>query len=294
MNNPLEVAHRRVTAEYRQAHGLAYEQQLAEMDGYAQKVMPASVSATLPIRFSHLRAYGKSPADGHLARTQDSESTYAMERGTAVHAILFNTRKVIGYDKPRRGKKYTAFAADHPDCEILTATEFANATAMAQSVRASSLAMGVLQGVFEDTILFDWYGRKCRATPDVRGDGFVTELKTTATSHPERFPWHSLKFAYHAQLRMQQIACNEACPDAYVVAVESSGAFNVTVFKLTPEALLDGEKLLCLWMERLITCEAADHYPPYVESIVPLDVPRNDDLEYSDEPEEEPVPPLEL
>jgi len=39
-----------------------------------------------PVRFSHLKAYGRSAAHGLIARTKEFPPTSAMERGTGVHA----------------------------------------------------------------------------------------------------------------------------------------------------------------------------------------------------------------
>ena len=240
-----------------------------------------------PIRFSHLRAYGRSPMHGHHARTVESEQTVAMQRGTAVHALLFGTRKVSGWlGAQRRGKEYDTFVADNPDTEILTATEYAKAIAMAEAVRSNKLAMQYLDGETEKTLLFKWYGQDCRATPDVRASRFVTELKTAADANPARFQWSALRLQYHAQLAYQMIACKEVGKEveaAFIVAVESSAPFPVTVYQVTERALLAGEKSLSLWMETLIGCEKSDAYPGYCESVVMLDLPDDDvELDYGD------------
>lgn len=247
-----------------------------------------------PIRFSHLRAYGRSAMHGHHSRTSEWTPSEGMLLGTATHALAFGTGKVISYPKTRRGKEWDEFAYANTDSQILTAAQYEKATSMSSALLANRLAVEVMAGDAEQTILFNWYGRKCRATPDVRGDCYVTDLKTCQTSDPEKFVWSSLRFAYHAQMRMQMEAAN--VEDAYIVAIEATKPYPITVFQLTHEALLDGERLLSLWMERLITCESSDSYPPYVSCIVPLDVQRDVDLEYSDESDTdpEPVPPLEL
>ena len=236
---------------------------------------------TIPVRFSHLRSYGRSAAHGLHARMTEAAQTQAMQRGTAVHALVFRNRPVIGWHgAQRRGKDYEAFVAENQDVEILTAAEFEKACRMAKAVKSSPLAAPLLEGDVEQTVHFTWYGRMCRATPDVRGKRRVVDLKTTVCSDPERFQWHSLRFAYHAQLRMQQIATGAA--EAYLIAVESTEPFPVTVFRVTDEALKYGEKQLALWMERLITCESSGYFPSYVECIVPLDVPLGDTDEMED------------
>ena len=233
----------------------------------------------LPVRFSHLRAYGRSAMHGHLARTKEAEQTIPMERGFALHALVFGTRKICGYPgATRRGKDYEAFAAEHADYEILTMAEYEKARGMADAVQQCKLAEPMLKGITEQTILFRWNALDCRATPDVRGDGFITELKTAATAEPTKFTWQALRFHYHAQMRLQQIACNwipksiGGIQDCYIVCVESSEPYPVTVFRLEEHALIAGEKLLTLWSERLKNSEASNTYPPYVSCIVPLDI----------------------
>ena len=237
-----------------------------------------------PIRFSHLKAYGRSAAHGLQARTAEWKPTKAMQLGTAVHALAFKTKKVAAYDGVRRGKAWEQFRDENTDTHLLSPGEYYNASKMAEALLQNKDAVSVMEGVVETTINFDWYGRKCRATPDVRTDLGITELKTSASSDPAKFVWQSAKMAYHAQCRMQQIACGmEVFSPAHIVVVESAAPFPVTVFRLTEDALIAGEKLLCLWMERLKACEAAQEWPAYVQSIVPLDLPGDVDLDFGDE-----------
>ena len=237
-----------------------------------------------PVRFSHLRAYGRSAMHGHHARQKEAEQTTAMERGSAVHALVFGTRKVCGYPgSQRRGKDYEAFAAEHPDSEILTASEYEKARQMADAVRECKLAEPMLQGITETTIRFRWMGLDCRATPDVRGTDYLTELKTSSSSDPARFVWQALRLYYHAQMRMQQIACADSLvQDCFIVCVESAEPYPVTVFQIDPKALEAGEKLLILWAERLKNSEVSAQFPPYAQSIMPIMLPDEEiELDYS-------------
>jgi hypothetical protein len=234
-----------------------------------------------PIRFSHLRAYGRSGLHGFHARFGvEAEPTYAMERGTSVHALLFGTRKVIGYPSVRRGEKFDAFAAEHAAYEILTQNEFDKARRMADAVSENELATQVLDGTWEQTILFDWMGQPCRSTPDCRGASHVAELKTCSLAEPSKFAWHSFRMAYNVQLTFEGLAAakfGKPILDHFLVAVESAEPFPVTVFRLTERALLDGEKKLMAWMEQLIVCEKSQAWPAYASSIIDLDLPFSDE-----------------
>lgn len=240
-----------------------------------------------PVRFSHLKAYGRSPMHGHAARMRDTKPTAAMEFGTAVHAMIFNTRKVVGYPgATRRGKEYDAFAASNAANIILSGNDYEKAKRTADSVRQSKVAEPYLIGTYEETLHFGWMGLECRATPDCRGEDFVTELKTASSSDPARFLWHARKMCYHAQLRFQEYGCAaKAFPvlDHWIVCVESDDPHPVTVFHLEPEAREEGEKLLTIWGERLKACEASQSFPPYVQCTVPLVWPKDDELIFGEE-----------
>lgn len=241
--------------------------------------------AGLPVRFSHLKAYGRSPMHGLHARIGENIQTYAMQRGTAVHALCFGNRRVIGYPGAvRRGKEYDAFVAENPDAEILTASEFEKSKRMADAIMSNPLAAPLLAGINETTLKAKWMGMDCRATPDVRGLDYLTELKTSATSEPNKFLWQALRMHYPAQMWFQKIIAelNGYTADRlYIVACESAEPYPVTVFEIQPRACDIAARELVLWMERLKACEQSKQFPPYCQSIVPLDVPEDDvDLIY--------------
>jgi hypothetical protein len=83
--------------------------------------------------------------------------------------------------------------------------------------------------------------------------------------------------AYPAQMRMQNIANQERARDHYIVCVESSDPYPVTVFRLSEQSLEQGEKQLIAWAERLKQCESAQVWRPYVDCIVPIDLPEQDE-----------------
>ena len=246
-------------------------------------------TAANPVRFSHLMAFGRSAAHGHHARTRtDEDQTYPLERGSALHSIIFGTHRVLAYPGPvRRGKEYETFCERNPGAEILTASDYELARGMAESVSRSPLAAPYLKGVCEDTLFFRWNGMDCRSTPDVRGAGFLTELKSTATADPRRFLWDARKRCYHAQLRFQEhgvrAAGKGAVRDHYIVSVESKPPFPVVVWHVEPEALVEADKLLTIWSETLKNSEASNAFPGYSDCVLPLVWPASDEeLEYGE------------
>ena len=222
-----------------------------------------------PVRFSRLRLMAKSPA--HY-RAGYQAPTKPMLVGQAVHAGLLGGPAVAVYDGRRAGKDWEKFRDDQlAGTIILNETEGREAACMATSVGANAEAMRLLDGVREKTLLFDKDGRNCRATPDVVGADFVTELKTGETSDPRKFHWKVRDFAYHAQLAWYDDAIGGK-KDHFIVAVEAKPPYVVTVFRLTPGSIEQGRKLCRLWWERLLQCEASGEWPCYCQSIVDLDV----------------------
>lgn len=232
----------------------------------------------LPVRFSHLKAFGRSAMHGLHARTTEMKSTIAMQRGTAVDALIYGTRKVVGCPMPRNEKHaaYQAFMAENADAEILTMAEYEKARVMADAIRSSKAAEPWLKGAHQETLLFDWNGLNCRTTPDTRGDGFLTELKTTADGSPGKFQWHAIRMAYHAQMWLQGIGCEargHRIERFFIVCAESNAPYPVTVYEWDAASMDMGYRLLMLWAERMKNSISSRYYPPYSDAIVPLGIP---------------------
>jgi hypothetical protein len=228
---------------------------------------------TDPLRFSRLKLMGKSPA--HYAAYVPTP-TGAMETGTAADRLLLGGA-VIAYPGPvRRGKEYEAFAAKHPDACIVTQKEGALALGIAEAVNKCPDAMRLLKGVRQETIYWDFNGRACRGTPDVRGDGFLTDLKTGETSDPRFFPFKVRRFAYHSQMSYYEtgvaLAGLPPVTQSYIVAVEQAPPHVVTVYRLTEQTIELGARLWRTWLEQLQVCEASNSFPPYSQSIVDLEL----------------------
>jgi hypothetical protein len=255
---------------------------------------PMTLLDAPPIRFSRLKLIGKpfSPAHYHAAV---DEQTASKHKGSALHSIILGGKRVTFYNEvtatgrsaPRNGSKWEAFQAANADALILSRSEYEDVNRMAEAVLACPHAMEMLTGIREQTLLYKWKGRDCRATPDCRAPGgeWLTELKSCVSSNPDRFQKQMLWLRYHGQLawyRRAMLQLKLKPLAAYVVAVESSPPYPVTVMRLTDRALDQGERLCSSWMETLRGCEESNFWPPYAQSIVPLDVPDEPEIEFSD------------
>lgn len=242
------------------------------------------------LRFSDLKLMGKSPL--HYLHRSEGKRTTSLDKGSALHALVFDTRGVVPFTgKQRRGAEWEKFQAEHADELIVTAKEYESVARMADAVLSHADARELLLGpgtVREETLHFDYLGTPARATPDARHPERTVELKSGRTSDPEPFMWQAKRYAYHAQLAFYRHAVRSLglgdAPEAYVVAVESSAPEPVTVLRLTERTLVQGERLCRLWYERLRACEEAGQWPPYVQSIVDWDIDDDDiGLTFADE-----------
>ena len=95
---------------------------------------------------------------------------------------------------------------------------------------------------------------------------------------------------YHGQMNFYSHAIRDrfgAFPkESLVVAVEPIKPFAITVLRLTPNALNQGEKIWRSWFEKLMVCEQSNCWPAYTDAIVNLDVPENDDVKLTIDGEE--------
>jgi hypothetical protein len=265
----------------------------------------------LPIRFSTLKAFGRAPvfAESYLAGDEGDEETPAMEKGTALHALLFNTRPVTYYPEfrtdekgkqvkgVRTGQYWEAFLAKQPPgAHILTEDGYRKATGMAASVRANRRAMQLLAGpgvVNEHTLLTKIAGRDVRATPDARGPEGLVDLKSCSHAGPRDFYFHSRRMCYPVQLGWYD-RVGRACevpfgPGRWLVAVESKAPYVCQVYRLAPDLVEEGDKLATLWFEGLRVHEQSGVFPGYGPDEMLLEAPYQDDgLDWGDSEDAEP------
>jgi hypothetical protein len=234
----------------------------------------------LPVRFSRLKAMSASPAHYYAAcqRATNEEETLAMRLGSGVHALVLD-QPVVLFPGRRAGEKWDQFQAANAGAVILNQREWAEAFAMASSIlRHKEAATLLLDGTTrEELIEWSFLGRACSSRVDARSRYHLAELKTARTSKPGLFARDAIRMHYHGQCAFYDAANvatgGEPFANVYVIAVEKTDPFPVTVYRLTERALERGRQTNRLWFEQLLACESANEWPGYAESIVDLDTP---------------------
>lgn len=134
----------------------------------------------------------------------------AMRLGSLVHCMVLEpdavSTRYVAFGGTRRGKAWDAFVADNTGPEIVTAKDYAKATAMAGSVKSHDEAMKVLKGDHEMVLLWTMllFGQSIpmKAKLDNLGQGWACDLKTTLDASVEGFGRQIGNHAYHIQVAL--------------------------------------------------------------------------------------------
>lgn len=229
---------------------------------------------SIPLR-SYVLTKMDCPLIARAALLEDQEDpTEAENKGTTTHAILFNTQTVVVYPGARRaGKEWEAFEAEHDGCRIVLKSEYELAARMSDSVRRHPVARQFLEGTqHEQTRLFNLDGRLCRATPDIVREGhFIADLKTGRSANPRRFRYNARDYYYDASMAWYRRSANAS--DAFIICVEKTKPYPVTVFKLNARTLAQGDAYNAEAFARFRACEESGVWPEYADGIAELDIP---------------------
>lgn len=236
------------------------------------------------VSWSLLREMKKSPAHFRWRQTHPLEDTAAMRFGRAVHtAVLEPDRFPLEwtlYEGARRGNAWTEFAAVNADKGILTVDEYDRCLAIRDSVRRNRSARRLLSRSRTEVTL-KWVDpltrMKCKARLDVLGWGGVTDLKTTGRELDARtFGRYAVDAGYPEQLafyRMGLAALGRGDVPAHIIAVETTGPFDVAVFDIDEDTLWAAGDTVRGLLDQVKDCRTRRRWPGRYESAVPLDTP---------------------
>lgn len=271
--------------------------ELADNDGEDRVARAYIDPRTIPTRHSLLKKMALSPAhyleacqqpqdDSLAARLgaamKVNDRTEALRLGAAIHAMITETGKVTLYPGRRAGKSWKAFEAEAAASgfvEILNEREWNMVEGVVRAIRGHDEAMRLL---FDGTLVekrIDWefIGKACRATPDARVPRkYIADLKTAVSSEPEKFARQARQLFYHAQADLYAEAMErtgEGRPeDSFIIAVEKTRPYPVTIFRFTTELLDLGARMNRIWIERLKNCEASNVWPEYAPPPAVIDL----------------------
>lgn len=233
-----------------------------------------------PVRFSRLKLMAKSALHFHEGTAVEGGP---IRKGTGLHAyMLGGAERVVVYGGGRRDKRVKAwqeFQAEHVDKHILIPSELESVEGMRRSLEGHSRAMALLDGLQERRITWTYDGIPCAGTPDVvlpfRDCVDLVELKTCESSKPDWFFKRARNYGYHGQVDWYSHGVTHCSQykvprvrDHYIVAVESTKPWPVTVIHLNEQRLLRGRQLWRGWWEHMKVCEQSNSWPAYAQTDV--------------------------
>lgn len=243
------------------------------------------------VHFSHLKKLALSGVQYLHAVNTTIEPTRAMLIGTAVHQMILGPRpgakRLARFDgATRRGKEWEAFKLANHDAEIISATEWAEAEAIAASVRLSPIARRRLEGArFEVPLRWEESGIPCSTSgvDIIPVGGGLGDLKATFSTHPETFKRHAFRMLYPMQLAFYRRGARANGIDVsemFILGVESKAPYEVVELRLTPDLADMADRTISLWIEDLRrnmlaipTPETIYDWPGYAQAPVEWDVP---------------------
>ena len=255
----------------------------------SQTMSFAEYQGVVGVNWSSLKWLRVSPKHYEHHLRQPPEDRASLMAGRAFHtAVLEPDRFPIDYavftGPARRGEEWEAFKAANAGRTILKETEYAEALAIRDSVRAHKKASRILTGGLPEQVLV-WTDPAtkivCKGRVDyLRPDGFVDLKRTTSrTFDLRRFGTVAHDYGYHLQAAFYRrgIASLSGVPTsdvrAWVVGVEGSAPFDVGLFPWDPEALGAADWELDQLLAKLAECRKRKKWPGRYEDETTLTLP---------------------
>jgi len=226
-------------------------------------------------RLKHLR---ESPIHYRHHLTNPVETTPAMVLGTATHlAVLeperFESEVAVWTGGTRRGKVYDEWVAESEGKLQLREQDLPQILGMASATRNHPAAAELLrQGVAETELRWtdERSGLECRGKVDWLDltRGILLDFKTTRSTSERALMRQVADMGYHCQMehyRRGVEATTGVSPRVYIIAVESSAPYDVSVYELddgVPDGALHvGGQILDDLLGRLAECVRLDEWP---------------------------------
>ena len=216
----------------------------------------------LPLSFSSLKAFARSPLAFLDYKLGKKVTTPAMRFGTLVHRAILEPERyeaTVAVTDQRRGTNaYKDFVEANPGKDILKTREAMDIRLIANRVLEHPYAGAMIKECthYELPFQINQLDVPHRGIIDGLGSWFILDLKTTNdVSHNalQRTIWHS-KYYMQAAIYDRAACMMGYDPEAYfIVAVESTAPHHVQVVELEPHYVarghLEWEKLLGEWKQ---------------------------------------------
>lgn len=191
----------------------------------------------LPLSFSSVKEFAKSPNHFLAYKNKQRETTAAMTRGSALHTFVlepdeFEKRYLVSPDIRRGTLAWKEVESAAGDREIIKDSEFEIIERMAASLWAHPAAADLFSQVskVEQSFEIDFAGIPYRGFADMVAPTFVADLKSTQDVSEHSFQRWVFSNKYYLQAALYCRAFD--LKEFYFVGVEANTPYNVGVFKM--------------------------------------------------------------
>jgi len=200
-----------------------------------------SHSKLLPLSYSSLKQFSVSPAHFLSYKNAQRKDSAAMLQGRLIHKLILEQDLFLEdfavFNGRKAGKEWTEFKQNNITKDIVKASELDMALDVKNSIsnhKKASRLINDLQAT-EKYFKAEIEGLEFHGFIDGVGKDYLLDLKTTVSSDPHKFSRDSWNMKYHLQAA---IYCHvTGVNNYYIIAVEKSSPFAVSVFKLDEDLL---------------------------------------------------------
>lgn len=238
---------------------------------------------------SLLRRFMRSPYGYQRSLSAVEKRTPALEFGNAVHlAILqpdeFGNSVLMAPEADGRtteGKLIKArfMAGLTPGTLVLKRDDYHQACAMAQEITAaeefkqfSARATGVELAGFANV-----KGVECRIKPDLLGDDFLLDYKSTVSCTPRAFERSILTYGYVVQLAFYRMVAyvidGKQRNNVFILAQEKKPPYEWMIYQLDLPYLNEATKQIVKALDKFAICKAFNDWPKLPKSTQLVSIP---------------------
>ena len=257
----------------------------------SQDQYPAGVYEDMPfeeynkidaIRSHDLTSIIKDPYTWKYETKPDSEASFFVE-GRLQHCLflephVFNDEFVVAPNIDRRTKvgkeEYAEFMETSGTRTVITQAMYDECQARVEVLDALTPKEGDRT---ELTIVFDYYGHKCKSRLDMLAGSTIIDLKTCRSASPRSFIQSVRSYGYHQQGAFYLTAgqCAGLDVDKFqFLAIQKAQPYPYVVYELTPESIAYGVAQNQQAIDLMMHCKEHDIYTPYNlhNKIVPIEL----------------------
>lgn len=250
--------------------------------GIASRMPYREYRALRGISITRLKELKRSPKH-YKHRLASPKETPSMKLGTAAHTAvleperfgreyaIWGERTESGNLRPRNGKYWDAFAAQHQGQTIITANEYEDALAIQSAARGDPVAMRYLE-TGDPEVSMQWLCddqlRKGRLDwlTSVDGEPVLVGLKTARDCRHFIFGSAAAKLGYHLQWAYYfdgytTIKGDGIVPRVVEIVVESDAPYAVAVYTIPFDIMEQGREEYLDLLAQLDECEAKNEWP---------------------------------